>query len=718
MKTEKVFSHKIGGRELTLSFGALAWQANGAVRARYGDTEVLATAVMGSQPRPGLDYFPLMVDYEEKMYAVGRIKGSRFIKREGRPTDTAILTGRLIDRTLRPLFDQRLRLDVQVVASVVSFDEENDPDMVALNAASAALAVSDIPWAGPVAGVKVARVKGELVINPTYAQVAESDFELVVSGQGELINMIEAGTREVSESDMVAALARAQKEVAALTVFLAKVRAEVGAAKRPIELTSPLSPEQLKQLAQFVTPRAEQFLYQPDNLEGKQQRRAFETALDEYAQKEFGEELMGAAREAAHEIINGIFKRNVLELDRRPDGRALDEVRTLSARVAVLPRPHGSGIFERGMTQALSVVTLGAPGDEQLLDGMEVTGALRFMHHYNFPPFCSGEVKPIRGPGRREIGHGALAEKALQPMIPVETDFPYTIRVVTEILSSNGSTSMAATCASSLALMDAGVPIKKAVGGIAMGLVYNSPERYRILTDIQGPEDHSGDMDFKVAGTADGITAMQLDTKVHGVPLKVLTEAMAQAKSARAKVLAAMNAALAAPRPELSPKAPRVIVLKIDPSKIRSVIGSGGEVINKIIDETKTKIDIEDDGTVFITADNAENGERARQLVDTIVRPLAPGERFQGRVVSTLNFGAFVEVAPGRQGLVHISELADGYVKNVEDVVKVGDVVPVEVVEIDPQGRLNLSRKRALGGKKEGRERRSRLGGLPVRYGH
>ena len=697
MKNVKKFTLPLGQAELILEFGEFAWQANGAVRAKLGQTEVLATAVMGAT-RTGIDYFPMTVDYEEKLYAVGKIKGSRFIKREGRPTDIAILTARLIDRTFRPLFDQRIRRDVQVMISVLSFDGINDPDILALNAASAALMVSDIPWDGPVGGVRVAQGEKGLIVNPTYEEVAKSPFDLVLSGKKHLTNMIEVGANEVSETKLAEAMKLAEQEVARIADFIGNIAKEIGVKKQVFEFKSVLTKDQRKAVTDFVNDKIEAALYQLDNLEAKQARSAFDEALKQFVLEQAGEDALGEGLDLAHEIIDEIFTTNILKKDRRPDGRALNELRPLDARVGVLPRPHGSGVFERGLTQALSVVTLGAPGDELTLDGMEHSGTQRFMHHYNFPPFCSGESKPMRGPGRREIGHGALAEKALKPMLPNEIDFPYAIRVVTEILSSNGSTSMASTCASCLALMDAGVPIKKSVAGISMGAVFEDEKHYKVLTDIQGPEDHSGHMDFKVAGTKEGITAIQLDTKVPGLPLIVLIEAMDQAKEARFKILEVMTAAIAAPRPELSPFAPRIISMRIDTGKIRAVIGSGGETINKIIDDTKAKIDIEDDGTVFITGENQDSAERAKKMIETIVRPLVPGERFEGRVVSMLNFGAFVEIAPGRQGLVHVSELADGYVKRVEDVVKIGDIIPVVVMEIDPQGRLNLSRKRALKG--------------------
>lgn len=696
MKDVKSYKLALGETELILEFGEFAWQANGAVRAKIGETEVLATAVMGAG-RSNMNYFPLTVDYEEKLYAVGKIKGSRFIKREGRPTDTAVLTARLIDRTLRPLFDQRIRREVQIILSVLSFDGINDPDIVAMNAASAALAISNIPWAGPIGGVRVAQDEsGELVINPSYEVVQKGKIDLILSGKRNLTNMIEVGANEASEAEMAEAMKLAEAEVAKVVDFINGIVKEIGQPKDKLEFKGVLEESQRQEVEKFAKERIEKVLYQPDNLEARHLKSEFDVALSEFAAEKFGSDAVGEAHDIAHEITDALFKQNVLEKEKRPDSRGLTEIRTLDARVKILPRPHGSAVFERGLTQALSVVTLGAPGDELTLDGMELSGTTRFMHHYNFPPFSAGEARFMRGPGRREIGHGALAEKALKPMMPSETEFPYAVRVVTEILSSNGSTSMASTCASCLALMDAGVPLKRPVGGIAMGVVFKDEKNYKILTDIQGPEDHSGDMDFKVAGTSEGITAVQLDTKVQGLPLKVLIETLTQAKAARATILGVMAKALAAPRPELAANAPRILVLTIDTSKIRMVIGSGGETINKIIDETKAKIDIEDDGTVFITGENQESALAAKAMVETIVRPLEPGERFEGRVVSILNFGAFVEIAPGRQGLVHVSELADGYVKRVEDVVKIGDKIPVIVTEIDSQGRLNLSRKRAL----------------------
>lgn len=696
---EQKWSLQIGGRVLELSTGLLAGQANGAVRAQYGDTVVLATAVIGKNPSNISGYFPLLVDYEERYYAAGKIKGSRFVKREGRPSDDAVLTGRAVDRTIRPLFNARMRNDVQVVVTTLSFDGENDPDTIGMIAASAALALSDIPWNGPIGAVRVGRIGGNFILNPVNGERAESEFDLLIAGTNEKVNMMEVSAKEVPEPTMVEAFAFGFEAIKKIADFIESIRKEVGKEKLvPTLLEAPKEVE--SDIRQWFE---EKGLAQALYLKGKKETYDRLREIREYVDGKIGEtyanipKIREVTEQVFEELSDEIVHENILKHEKRPDGRALTEVRPISCQVGVLPRTHGTGLFTRGETQALTVATLGSPGDEQIIDTMEVDMKKRYIHHYNFPPYSVGEVKPMRGPGRREVGHGALAEKALVPVLPSKEDFPYTILLVSEILSSNGSSSMASTCGSTLALMDAGVPITAPVSGIAMGIIVGSEKEFKVLTDIQGLEDHYGDMDFKAAGTTKGLTAIQMDVKVDGVTLDMLEAVLMQAKGNRAEILGKMLATLPESRTTLSPYAPRIIVLHINPEKIRDVIGPGGKMINRIIDETGVEIDIEDDGSVFVTSPDEVSSKKAVEWINNLTREVKPGELFQGRVTRLMNFGAFVEVLPNQEGLVHISELANERVERVEDIVQVGDVIPVIVKNIDDQGRINLSRKAALG---------------------
>ncbi len=694
----QTFETDIAGKTFRVQTGELAGQANGAVRAQLGDTVVLATAVMSKEPREGIDFFPLMIEFDEKFYAAGRIKGSQWVKREGRPSDEAILTARLVDRTLRPLFSPYMRNEVQIIVSVLSFDNENDADILAIFASSLALAISDIPWNGPVSAVRVTQnTGGQLVMNPDYATREGSALEMVVSGPEGVVNMLEGRANEVPDEEVAAAIAATDEARDALIAFQKKIISAVGKEKADVPLTEPGN-DLAEELATLLESKLEEALFSLEKPERGERLDALKkeavVALKERHPEK--EDLSEKVVRAVDELSKKIVQRNILEQERRVDGRALDELRPLSAHVGVLPRTHGTGIFNRGATQALSILTLGAPGLEQSLETMELVGTKRFMHHYNFPPFSVGETGRMFT-GRREIGHGALAENAISPMIPPKEEFPYVIRIVTEILSSNGSTSMASVCGSSLALMDAGVPIKEAVAGISIGTVIadeNNPEqKYALLTDIQGTEDFYGHMDFKVAGTKNGVTAVQVDMKVRGITHTIIKETVQRAKTAREQILAVMNGTISAPRAELSVYAPRVLTLQINPEKIRNVIGPGGKVINEITAETGVTIDIEDSGMIYVTSTDAEAAEKAREWVKNIARDVEPGEVFAGKVVRLLNFGAFVEILPNQQGLVHVSELSEEYVEKVEDVVKIGDLVHVKVKNIDEEGRINLTMK-------------------------
>ncbi|MGQ9531718.1 MAG: polyribonucleotide nucleotidyltransferase [Desulfotomaculales bacterium] len=704
----------VGGRTLWLETGRVAGQANGAVLVGYGETVVLVTATCAREPREGIDFFPLTVDYEERHYAVGRIPGG-FIKREGRPSEKAILSARLIDRPIRPLFPKGMRNEVHVVATILSVDQDCAPDITAMVGASAALTISDIPFAGPIGGVIVGWVEGRPVVNPTVAQAEKSTLHLVVAGTRDAVMMVEAGAHGVPEDVVVQAIEFGHAQVRRLVDFIEDFRREALALGLAKEKFTPIIATIDPELEAAVAPRCEERL-----------REAVRTCISMRLDKADREKLLEETKEslvaefladhpeqeaALREIVANIEKRIVRHLILREgvriDGRACNEIRPVSAEVGVLPRTHGSGLFTRGQTQILTVATLGAVGDEQILDGLDLEESKRFMHHYNFPPYSTGEARPIRGPGRREIGHGALAERALEPVIPPEDTFPYTIRLVSEVLSSNGSTSMGSVCGSTLALMDAGIPIKAPVSGIAMGLIKEGDE-VQVLTDIQGIEDHLGDMDFKVAGTAEGITALQMDIKIPGVTTDILRQALEQAREARLYILGKMLEVLPAPRKELSPLAPRIIQMVIDPDKIREVIGPGGKVIRRICEETGTEIDIEDDGRIFIAAPTQEAGERARSIIESLTREIAVGQVYRGRVTRITDFGAFVEIVPGvlglpgKEGLVHISQLAPTRVRRVEDVVKEGDEVLVKVTGYDNQGRIKLSKKEAQRPQKEG----------------
>ncbi|AKU27745.1 polyribonucleotide nucleotidyltransferase [Geobacillus stearothermophilus] len=694
MEQEKrVFSIDVAGRPLVIETGELAKQANGAALVRYGDTVVLSTAT-ASREAKNVDFFPLTVNYEERLYAVGKIPGG-FIKREGRPSEKAILASRLIDRPIRPLFAEGFRNEVQVVSMVMSVDQDCSPEVAALIGASTALTISDIPFEGPIAGVIVGRVDGQFVINPTVEQMEKSDLHLVVAGTKDAINMVEAGADEVPEEVMLEAIMFGHEEVKRLIAFQEEIAAQVGKEKMEVVLYEP-DPEleaEIRQLAEADIKRAVQV---PEKL-------ARDAAIEDvkagviakYEAEEADEEKLKQVQEILHKLVKEEVRRLITVEKIRPDGRKVDEIRPLSSAVGVLPRTHGSGLFTRGQTQVLSVCTLGALGDVQILDGLDLEESKRFMHHYNFPPFSVGETGPMRGPGRREIGHGALGERALEPVVPSEREFPYTIRLVSEVLESNGSTSQASICASTLAMMDAGVPIKAPVAGIAMGLV-KQDDHYTILTDIQGIEDHLGDMDFKVAGTRKGVTALQMDIKIKGLTRDILEEALMQARKGRLEILDHMMQTLSEPRKELSKYAPKILIMHINPDKIREVIGPSGKQINKIIDETGVKIDIEQDGTIFISSVDEAANQKAKQIIEDIVREVEVGKVYLGKVKRIEKFGAFVELFNGKDGLVHISELAEERVGKVEDVVSIGDEILVKVTEIDKQGRVNLSHKAVL----------------------
>lgn len=690
---KKTYSLSLEENKFDIELTNWAEQANGSVLVRMGDTMVLGTAVMSSFAREGGDFFPLTVDYEEKFYAAGKILGSRFVKRETRPSEEAILVDRMIDRTIRPRFDMRTRNEVQVVITVLSVDEANDPDIPGLLAASLALSLSDIPWRGPVAGIRIGRNDGNFILNPVHGKRLEGTLDLVVSGTRDRINMIEAGASEISENDFLAAIEWGEQFRQKLISFQETIIAENPHEKRAVKLLEP--PEEMRSLLKKkFSSRIEEALFRKGKKEAQSEKS---TVRDEWMAAAYEAYPDTFERSSAdflfEEEINEIVHRRAIEKGERPDGRKTNEIRELSAEVGVLPRIHGSGLFMRGETHVLSTLTLGAPGDEQIIEGMEIRTKKHFLHHYNFPPFSVGEARPMRGPGRREIGHGALAGKALLPVIPQKDIFPYTIRAVSEALSSNGSTSMGSVSAATLALMDAGVPIAKPVGGIAMGLMLSPKGEYRVLTDLQGPEDHHGDMDFKVAGTRDGITAAQLDVKIEGLTMEIIRDTLNQAKEARMKVLDVIQSAIPAPRPELSPWAPRVFVLKINPEKIGALIGPGGKMINSIIEETGVQIDIEDDGTVFITSEKEEGMKQALAQIKQVTRELKPGEIVEGKITRIFNFGAMAEIAPRQEGMIHISELAPWHVEKVTDIVNQGDRVTVKIKNVDEQGRINLSLK-------------------------
>ena len=694
MSEKKVYSYEWGGRLLQVEIGQLAKQANGAVLVRYGDTVVL-TAAVGTKQAKDTDFFPLTVNYEEKMYAAGKIPGG-FIKREGRPSEHATLTARLIDRPIRPMFAEGFRNEVQITNTVMSVDPNCPPEMAAMFGSSLALCISDIPFDGPIAGVDVGRVNGEYVINPTTEQAELSDIELSVAGTATAINMVESSAKEVSEEDMLGALLFGHEEIKKLVAFQQQIVQEIGKEKMEVTLLSfdPEIEKQVKDLfsqAMINAIQTEEKLAREENIE-----KVKETALEHFeAVLEENDEKAGLLKQVSQLVDNlekDEVRRLITEEKVRPDGRRIDEIRPLSSEIDLLPRVHGSGLFTRGQTQALTSATLAPLGEYQVIDGLGIEEGKRFIHHYNFPQFSVGSVGRAGSPGRREIGHGALGERALKQVIPTPEDFPYTIRLVSEVLESNGSSSQASICAGTLALMAAGVPIKAPVAGIAMGLISDGTN-YTVLTDIQGLEDHLGDMDFKVAGTTTGITALQMDIKIQGITEQILREALTQAKKARFEILEELTSTIAEPRKELSPYAPKIEMISIHPDKIKVVIGRGGETINSIIDETGVKIDIDQEGHVSIASTDAAMIQRAKELIEDLTREIEAGQVYEGTVRRIEKFGAFVEIAKGKDGLVHISELAHERVAKVEDVLAIGDKVKVKVTEIDGQGRINLSRK-------------------------
>jgi len=722
----------VGGRPMILETGRLAKQASGSVFVRYGDTTVLVTATMAGHLRAGIDFFPLTVDYEERFYAVGKIPGG-FIKRESRPSEKAVLSGRLIDRPIRPLFPKEMRNEVQVIATIMSVDQDHAPEIAAMIGASAALHISEIPIKYPIGGVIVGRVDGQFVINPVLAQNEKSEMHLVVAGTGDAVMMVEAGAREIPEAVMLEAISFGHDAVKEIVSFIEEFRDEALALGLAREKVTPVMSEPGPDIIEAVTGKAGEKLEVALRrcVNERLIKQARESYLDD-VKNELVEQFIETFPEQENSIrtvIDAVEKKIVRSMitseGARIDGRAITEVRPISVEVGILPRPHGSGLFTRGQTQILSAVTLGTISDEQILDGLGVEESKRFMHHYNFPPFSVGETRPIRSPGRREIGHGALAERALAAVIPNEEEFPYTIRLVSEALESNGSTSMGSVCGSCLALMDAGVPIKAPVAGVAMGLIKEG-DKLAVLTDIQGFEDHLGDMDFKVAGTAKGITALQMDIKIAGITREVFEQALAQAHEGRMHILNKMLEVIPAPRPELSPHAPRIIHTTIDPDKIRDVIGPGGKIIKKIVEETGADIDIEDDGRVFIASVDQEKGKIALQIIESLTKEIQAGEIYNGRVTKVMDFGCFVEIIPGvlglpgKEGLVHISQLEHHRVNKVEDVVKEGDMILVKTIGYDNQGRLKLSKKDVVpapAGKvaKDDRERSRDRGPRPPR---
>ncbi len=686
------FSTELGGRPLTIVTGKIAKQSNGSVLIRYGETAVVVAFTGTDTPREGVAVFPLTVDCEEKMYAVGKIPGG-FLRREGRPPETAILTSRLIDRPIRPMFPDGYHNDVQIVATAVSVDPDNAPDIPAMIGASCALSISDIPFEGPIAGVRVGRVDGKFIINPTLEQAAVSEMNVAVAGTKEAILMVEAGAKEVSEQVMLDAILFGHEEIKKLVAFQEQIQAEVG--KPKMEFTPYVPPEALsKEIMEYGEPKIHDALMDPDKLHRDKMVSETKEAILEHFVELYPESEIDIAH-IVQKLVKKVFRHIITHDKIRPDGRALDEVRPISCEVGLLARPHGCSLFTRGQTQVLNCLALAPLREAQTLDGLGTELTKRYIHHYNFPPYSVGETKPLRSPGRREIGHGALAERALLPVIPSEEEFPYTIRLVSEVLESNGSSSMASTCASTLSLMDAGVPIKAPVSGVAMGLVKEGDD-ITILTDIQGLEDANGDMDFKVAGTEKGITAIQMDIKIDGINRQIFEQALEQARKGRAYILGKMLECIPAPRPSLKEHAPKITTLKINPDKIKDVIGPGGKVIKKITEESGAKIDIEEDGTVYVAAADQASANKAIEAINAITAEPEIGKIYTGKVTRLMNFGAFVEFMPGREGLVHISQLAKERVEKVEDVVNVGDEIVVKLVEIDAKGRMNLSRKAAL----------------------
>ncbi|WP_314937939.1 polyribonucleotide nucleotidyltransferase [Parvimonas micra] len=697
------FIYDLSGRELKVTIGKVAEQANGSCLVQCGETVVLVNACASKEPREGVDFFPLSCDFEEKLYSVGKIPGG-FIKREGRPSEKSILTSRLIDRPLRPLFPEGYRNDVQVIATALSVEQDNQPDILAMIGSSIALTISDIPFNGPTGSVNVGYVDGEYVINPTIAQREKSRLNITVSGTKDAIMMVEAGADILSEEEVLNAILFAHEEIKSICNFIETIREEIGKEKSEV-IIKQRDEDLFNAIIEFGKEQIISALRTPNKMEREENldnitKEIFEKFLPDYEDKK------GEINSAIESVIVDEVRRLIIEDGIRPDDRELDEVRKISCERGLLPRTHGSGLFTRGQTQVLTLTTLGAPGEVQVLDGVIDEDDKRYMHQYNFPPFSVGDVRPLRSPGRREIGHGALAERALIPVLPSEDEFPYTMRLVSEVLSSNGSSSQASICGSTLSLLDAGVPIKDSVAGIAMGLIKDEKtNKIAILTDIQGLEDHFGDMDFKVAGTKDGITALQMDIKIDGISREILATALEKAKKARLHILSIMNDCIATPSEEMSKYAPKIFTMQILPEKIREVIGPGGKVINKIIDETGVKIDTFDDGRIAITADSRENGERAKEMINEIVKEIEVGEIYSGVITTITNFGAFVELIKGKEGLLHISNMTHERLNKVEDLFKVGDVVEVKVIEIDNQGKIKLSRKALLEKPKKDKEK-------------
>ncbi len=686
----KKYEMELGGRTLTLEFGKYCEQSNGSCLVRYGETAVLVNVTVAKTPRPGIDFFPLSVDFEEKLYSVGRIPGS-WNRREGRPAEKAILTSRLIDRPLRPLFPKGMRHDVSVNVTVLSTDNDNSPEIPAMIGSSAALVVSDIPFESPTGAVNVGYINGQYILNPNMDQSASSELDLTVAGTKDAVMMVEAGAKEVSEEVMLGGILFAHEEIKKIVALQEEIVAEIG--KEKLEFPLMLPGEDVKKAVREFAYDKVCWCFETYD---RQERQAREEQVNKETLEHFAETFEGREGEigdALYSLNKEVMRKNILETGTRPDGRKLTEVRPIWCETSILPRPHGSAVFTRGQTQVLTVTTLAPMSDMQLLDGISPETSKRYMHHYNFPAYSTGEAKPARSPGRREIGHGALAERALEPMIPTVDEFPYCIRLVSEVMSSNGSTSQASVCGSTLSLMDAGVPIKRPVAGVAMGLIKaDDSQKVAVLTDIQGLEDFLGDMDFKVAGTALGITAIQMDIKIKGIDEAILRQALAQAFDGRIHILGKMLEALPAPRPELSKYAPKIIHFMINPEKIREVIGPGGKMINKIIADTGVKIDIDDDGNVFIATPDQAAADKAKSIIEGITKELKVGDVFTGTVVRIMSFGAFVEYAPGKDGMIHISKLDNGRVEKVEDVVNLGDTLECKVAEIDSQGRINLIR--------------------------
>lgn len=688
------YSMQLGGRTLSIEAGKFAKQANGSVMVRYGDTAVVVAVTGAKVPREGVDFFPLTVDFEEKMYAVGKIPGG-FIKREGRPSEAAILTSRMIDRPIRPMFPDGYRNDVQIVATAVSVDQDNPPDIVAMLGASCALSISDIPFDGPIAGIRIGLIDGKFIINPNVEETKASELSLAVAGTRDAILMVEAGAKEVSEEVMLDAIWFAHDVIKELVAFQDKIQAEIGKPKMEVPVYVPPA-EIAEEIRAYGQEKLKAVLMDSDKLRREEMVDQVKAEIAEVFNQKYPENGKDVAY-ITQKLIKTVVRRTISVDKIRPDGRQLDEVRTVTCEVGLLARPHGSSLFTRGQTQILNALALAPLREVQIIDGLGVEETKRYIHHYNFPPYSVGETKPLRSPGRREIGHGALAERALLPVIPSEEDFPYAIRLVSEVLESNGSSSMGSVCGSTLSLMDAGVPIKAPVSGVAMGLVKDGDD-FAILTDIQGLEDALGDMDFKVAGTENGITAIQMDIKIDGINKVIFQQALAQAKKGRAFILGKMLEAIEQPRKELSQYAPKITTININPDKIRDLIGPGGKTIKKIVEDTGVKIDVDDSGKVFVAAVNSDAAQKAIEIIEGIVAVAEVGKTYTGKVTRLMNFGAFVEILPGKEGLVHISQLSTERVEKVEDVVSVGDEIAVKVVEIDQKGRINLSRKAVLQG--------------------